>query len=97
MVNEAKHKTKTGKITQIVGVVVDIEFTTDTLPGIYNALTVTLDGKDLTLEAVSYTHLTILAVMYLAIAVNGANEHSDLTKDDDPETIEVIHGKTVNG
>jgi F-type H+-transporting ATPase subunit a len=40
---------------------------------------------------------TILAVMYLAIAVNGANEHSDLTKDDDPETIEVIHGKTVNG
>jgi F-type H+-transporting ATPase subunit beta len=43
-------KTKTGKITQIVGVVVDIEFTTDSLPRIYNALKVKLDDRELTLE-----------------------------------------------
>jgi len=47
-------KTKTGKITQIVGVVVDVEFTTDSLPAIYNALKVTLDGKELTLEVAQH-------------------------------------------
>ncbi len=41
---------------------------------------------------------TILAVMYLAIAVNGANAHSDdLTEDDLPETIEVTPGEAVSG
>ena len=33
-------KTKPGTITQIVGVVVDVEFAPDHLPAIYNALTV---------------------------------------------------------
>jgi F-type H+-transporting ATPase subunit beta len=47
-------KTKNGKITQIVGVVIDIEFTTDKLPAIYNALKVQLDGKDLTLEVAQH-------------------------------------------
>lgn len=41
---------RTGSITQIVGVVVDIEFSTDNLPTIYNALQTELDGKTLTLE-----------------------------------------------
>lgn len=41
---------------------------------------------------------TILAVMYLAIAVNGANaHHDDLTEEELPETIEVTDGETVNG
>jgi F-type H+-transporting ATPase subunit a len=41
---------------------------------------------------------TILAVMYLAIAVNGANaHHDDLTEDDLPETIEVTPGEAVSG
>jgi F-type H+-transporting ATPase subunit a len=41
---------------------------------------------------------TILAVMYLAIAVNGANaHHGDLTEDDLPETIGVTPGEAVNG
>ena len=43
-------KTKQGKITQIVGVVVDVEFNPDHLPAIYNALTVELDGKTITLS-----------------------------------------------
>ncbi len=43
-------KTKGGKITQVVGVVVDIEFSTDTLPAIYNALKVQNGDQELTLE-----------------------------------------------
>jgi F-type H+-transporting ATPase subunit a len=40
---------------------------------------------------------TILAVMYLAVAVNGAHEHDDLTKGEVPETIGVSPGGAVNG
>jgi F-type H+-transporting ATPase subunit beta len=38
----------TGKITQIIGAVIDVEFPADSVPGIYNALKVT--ETDLTLE-----------------------------------------------
>ncbi len=54
MASTTKEKTKTGKITQIVGVVVDVEFTTETLPAIYNALHVELDGNVLTLEVAQH-------------------------------------------
>ena len=47
-------KTKQGKITQIVGVVVDVEFNPDHLPAIYNALTVELNGKTITLEVAQH-------------------------------------------
>ena len=40
---------------------------------------------------------TILAVMYLAVAVNGAHEHDDLTKGEVPETIGVTSEDTVSG
>lgn len=54
MAQATKEKTRTGKITQIVGVVVDVEFSTDNLPAIYNALTCELDGKTLTLEVAQH-------------------------------------------
>lgn len=54
MASTTKEKTKLGKITQIVGVVVDVEFSTETLPAIYNALHVELDGKTLTLEVAQH-------------------------------------------
>ena len=54
MAQATAEKTKTGTITQIVGVVVDVEFTTDTLPAIYNALTLEHDGKTLTLEVAQH-------------------------------------------
>src|SRR5438552_19116528 len=54
MAQATKEKTKTGKITAIVGVVVDIEFSTDNLSAIYNALTVELDGKQVTLEVAQH-------------------------------------------
>ncbi len=41
---------------------------------------------------------TILAVMYLAIAVNGANaHHDDLTEGDLPETIKATPGEAISG
>ena len=58
-------KTKTGKLTQVVGVVVDVEFTTDSLPAIYNALTLEHDGKTLTLEVAQ--HLSESSVRAIAL------------------------------
>ena len=54
MATATNNMTKTGSITQIVGVVVDIEFSTDSLPTIYNALQTELDGKILTLEVAQH-------------------------------------------
>ncbi len=58
-------KTNLGKISQIVGVVIDIDFTTDSLPSIYNALEVELDGKTLTLEVAQ--HLSESSVRAVAL------------------------------
>ena len=60
-----KLKTDVGKITQVVGVVVDVEFTTDHLPAIYNALELELGGKTLTLEVAQ--HLSESSVRAVAL------------------------------
>jgi F-type H+/Na+-transporting ATPase subunit beta len=54
MATASKEQTKTGKISQIVGVVVDVDFPKDHLPAIYNALKVELDGKELVLEVAQH-------------------------------------------
>jgi F-type H+-transporting ATPase subunit beta len=54
MATATKQQTKTGKITQIVGVVIDIEFSTDSLPAIYNALKVQNGEHELTLEVAQH-------------------------------------------
>jgi F-type H+-transporting ATPase subunit beta len=66
MATATKDQTKTGKVTQVVGVVVDAEFTTDNLPAIYNALTVQLEGRDLTLEVAQ--HLSESTVRAIALS-----------------------------
>ncbi len=40
-----------GKVAQVIGTVVDIEFPPDELPALFNAIEVTIDGQKLTLEA----------------------------------------------
>ena len=78
MAPSTKQKTKTGKITQIVGVVVDIEFSVDTLPAIYNALTVRLDDKDVTLEVAQ--HLSESSVRAIALSsTDGLKRGSEVT------------------
>ena len=54
MATATKQKGLKGKITAIVGVVVDVEFSTDNLPAIYNALEVELEGKKLVLEVAQH-------------------------------------------
>src|SRR5579872_7228397 len=60
-----KLQPKTGQVTQVVGVVVDIEFGTDQLPAIYNALKVRLNDQELTLEVAQ--HLSESAVRAIAL------------------------------
>ncbi|HET9098585.1 MAG TPA: F0F1 ATP synthase subunit beta [Candidatus Saccharimonadales bacterium] len=55
-----------GKITQIVGVVIDVEFTTDHLPAIYNALTIELGDHTLTMEVAQ--HLSESSVRAIALS-----------------------------
>jgi F-type H+-transporting ATPase subunit beta len=54
MAQATKEKVRTGKITQIVGVVIDVEFSTDNLPAIYNALKVQNGDSELTLEVAQH-------------------------------------------
>src|SRR5665213_2643822 len=73
-----KTKTKTGKITQIVGVVVDVEFTTDSLPAIYNALKLQLDGKEVTLEVAQ--HLSESSVRAISLgSTDGLERGAEVT------------------
>jgi F-type H+/Na+-transporting ATPase subunit beta len=69
MATATKEKTNTGKITQIVGVVVDVDFTNSTLPAIYNALHVKNGDKTLTLEVAQ--HLSESSVR--AISLNSTD------------------------
>lgn len=66
MATATKAKTKNGKITQIVGVVVDVEFSTGSLPTIYNALRVDHSGTILTLEVAQ--HLSESSVRAIALS-----------------------------
>ena len=78
MATATKGKTKNGKITQIVGVVVDIEFSTDKLPAIYNALKLQLDGNELTLEVAQ--HLSESSVRAIALgSTDGLERGTEVT------------------
>ncbi|MDQ2973596.1 MAG: F0F1 ATP synthase subunit beta, partial [bacterium] len=60
-----KVNTKKGRISQVVGVVVDVDFTEDHLPAIYNALEVNLKGKKLLFEVAQ--HLNESSVRAIAL------------------------------
>jgi len=58
-------KQNKGKITQIVGVVVDVEFPIDQLPAIYHALKVIDHGQELTLEVAQHLNETTVRAISL--------------------------------
>lgn len=88
MAQATKEKTKTGKITQIVGVVVDVEFSTDNLPAIYNALTAKLDGKTLTLEVAQ--HLSESSVRAVSLgSTDGLERGAEVTDSGAPISVPV--------
>jgi len=65
MATATTEKTNTGTVTQIVGVVVDVEFTADHLPAIYNALEIEHEGQTLVLEVAQ--HLSESSVRAVAL------------------------------
>ncbi len=88
MATTTKQKTRIGKITQIVGVVVDIEFTTDSLPAIYNALKVQLDEQEVTLEVAQ--HLSESSVRAIALSsTDGLERGAEVTDTGAPISVPV--------
>jgi F0F1-type ATP synthase beta subunit len=81
-------KTGTGTITAIVGVVVDIAFTTDSLPAIYNALTVELNGTKVTLEVA--LHLSESSVRAISLgSTDGLRRGSEVIDTGAPISVPV--------
>ena len=93
MVTAIKEKVA-GKISQIVGVVVDVDFTKDHLPAIYNALEVQLDGKTLVLEVAQ--HLSESSVRAISLgSTDGLERGTEVT--DTGEAISVPVGEETLG
>jgi F-type H+/Na+-transporting ATPase subunit beta len=92
--SDVLEKTKVGKITQIVGVVVDIEFTEDNLPSIYNALKVKLGDEEITMEVAQ--HLSESSVRAIALSsTDGLKRGSVVTDTGAPISVPV--GKDTLG
>ncbi len=79
MATAVKEKTKNGTITQVVGVVVDIEFSADSLPAIYNALETELDGKKLVMEVAQ--HLSESSVRAVSLGSTDGLERGAVVTD----------------
>ena len=66
MATVAKTKVQVGIITQVVGVVVDVEFEKDHLPAIYNALEVEINKRKILLEVAQHLDETTVRAISLA-------------------------------
>ncbi len=90
MAQAAKQKSKaaSGKISQIVGVVVDIDFPAEHLPAIYYALKVKLNDKDLYLEVEQ--HLSETSVRAVAMgSTDGLKRGSEVENTGGPISVPV--------
>jgi F-type H+-transporting ATPase subunit beta len=88
MATATKANIKTGKITQIVGVVIDVEFSTDNLPAIYNALKLTHDGQEITLEVAQ--HLSESSVRAISLnSTDGLQRGTEVTDSGAPISVPV--------
>ncbi len=84
----------TGTITQVVGVVVDVEFDKDNLPAIYDALETTLDGQTLVFEVAQ--HLDERSVRAIAMSsTDGLKRGQEVTSTGGP--IQVPVGDATQG
>ncbi len=90
----AKQKTNTGKITQIVGVVVDVAFNAGHLPAIYNALKMDANGKSIVLEVAQ--HLSETTVRAVALSSTDGVSRGDVVTDTGAP-IQVPIGKNTLG
>ncbi len=94
MATATKVKTSNGEVTQIVGVVVDVEFPQDRLPAIYNALEAKVGDRTLVLEVAQ--HLSESAVRAIALGSTDGLERGTEVKDTGA-AISVPIGKETSG
>jgi len=95
MATTTKAKLKTdGRISQIVGVVVDVEFPGGTLPAIYNALVVRLNNKDLMFEVAQHLSETTVRAVALG-STDGLKRGDNVTDTGSPITVPI--GKKTLG
>ena len=94
MATTTKQETKTGTISQIVGVVVDVEFPVGQLPAIYNALEVDHDGHKLILEVAQ--HLSESSVRTVALSSTDSLQRGTTVIDTD-QPINVPIGEATLG
>lgn len=88
MAQATKEKLKTGKITQIVGVVVDVEFKADSLPAIYNALEVEIEGKKVVMEVAQHLSESTVRAVSLG-STDGLERGTDVTDTGAPISVPV--------
>lgn len=90
----ATHQKAKGTISQIVGVVVDVEFSADHLPAIYNALIVEHDNQELVFEVAQ--HLSESSVRAIALgSTDGLERGAEVI--DTGAAISVPIGETTLG
>jgi F-type H+-transporting ATPase subunit beta len=94
MATITKQTTKTGTVSQIVGVVVDVEFPVGELPAIYNALEVDHEGKKLILEVAQ--HLSESSVRTVALSSTDSLQRGTAVIDTD-QPINVPIGEATLG
>jgi len=94
MASQTKAAHRAGAISQIVGVVVDVDFPKDHLPAIYNALETELDGKKLVFEVAQ--HLSESSVRAIALgSTDGLERGAEVT--DTGDSISVPVGEETLG
>lgn len=94
MAQQIREKVNTGKISQVVGVVVDADFPASNLPAIYNALTVELNGRQLVLEVEQ--HLSDSSIRAVALGSTDGLERGTVVTDT-KKAISVPIGKDTLG
>lgn len=94
MATEVKEKTNTGKVTQIVGVVIDAEFETGKLPSIYNALEVEVDGRVIVFEVAQHLSETSVRAISLS-STDGLERSAKITDTGSPISVPI--GKDTSG
>ncbi|HEX7963186.1 MAG TPA: F0F1 ATP synthase subunit beta [Candidatus Saccharimonadales bacterium] len=108
MATDTKEKTKraTGRVVQVVGVVVDVEFDGGNLPPINNALVANLSGKDLLLEVAQHLSESVVRTVSLA-STDGLRRGDDVADTGAPISVPVgeatlgrmfnVVGDTIDG
>jgi F-type H+-transporting ATPase subunit beta len=89
-----KTKTSTGRVVQVVGVVVDVEFQQGQLPAINFALKTTLNGTTLILEVAQHLSETVVRTIALA-STDGLKRNAEIENTGAPISVPV--GKATQG